>query len=526
MLEKAEKAAASLRTSKGKKEYRHHWLNTIDLYRVIFEAHPTAPEAPAAVQAVARLYQGLHGRSGIAADLDLAVYYFRRLVKTYPTSSLADDSLMAVGDILLNQKHQPELAFLEYEKVVDGYPRGDMYRKAAGQVSRLARHRPAPTACPTPPSAPRNGKMARVTSIRHWTNPDFTRVVVDLDAAVKFTHNTLPPETKDAPPRLCLDLFAASLPTDGERQVSIGDGLVAAARAGQFSRDTVRVVLDLAAPGKSRVFSLSDPFRIVADVYAGEGALQVARDDASPPAPAAPPPTLAQQLGLSIRKVVLDPGHGGHDPGALGVGGLQEKEVALDVARRLRTILTERHGLEVVMTRDSDVFIPLEERTALANTAKADLFLSIHCNASKRKVTRGIETYFLNLASSREAAETAAQENMTSETRIADFERTMVDLFMSMKIDESSRFARMVQEGLARNIRERHPDAVDLGVKQAPFVVLIGAQMPSVLTELSFINHPDEGKLLAQESYRQELAEALAGGVTTYIGSINLISSR
>jgi N-acetylmuramoyl-L-alanine amidase len=229
---------------------------------------------------------------------------------------------------------------------------------------------------------------------------------------------------------------------------------------------------------------------------------------------------------MGVRRVVIDPGHGGHDPGARGAGGLLEKDIALDVALRLRATLQEEHGLEVIMTRDCDVFIPLEERTAIANTNRADLFISVHCNASRKKSLRGVETFFLNLASSRSAAETAARENMTSVATIADFEKTMVDMFMSMKLDESGRFARIAHEELHGKLRKGYKDTVDLGVRQAPFVVLIGAQMPSILSEISFIDHKVEGKRLASEAYRQQVAEALAAGISRYVGTVRLAAAR
>jgi N-acetylmuramoyl-L-alanine amidase len=244
------------------------------------------------------------------------------------------------------------------------------------------------------------------------------------------------------------------------------------------------------------------------------------RPPAAPPLPAAAKLSLAQQLGLGVRRVVIDAGHGAHDPGAIGVGGLQEKDVTLDLALRVRDLLRQE-GFETFLTRDRDVYLPLEERTARANTERGDLFLSLHCNSSDAGNLNGVETYFLNLASSRRAMATAARENSMSVARMSDLEHILRAIFAS-KMDESSRFAEMVQKSLTKAIRKRYRDVKDLGVKQAPFYVLIGAEMPSILAEVSFINHRVEGRRLADDAYRQVIAAAIADGVKRYSKSVKV----
>ncbi len=548
-FQKAEAARDQLQRNKKRMSQRENWLNVIDLYRLIFEADPAAPDADTAMYAVARLYRDLFKVSRLSTDQDMALYYLRRLVKGYPASPLADDALYDTGEVLLTRKAQVEQAYVPFERIVDEYPRGDRYREAAVMVSRLRKQlsrssprpsattgRPGQTLADRPPPATGTASGGTtVTSLRYWSDPTYTRVVIDLGQPSKFTHNRL---VEHDSPRLYIDIFNATVALRPARPLSIGDGLLRQARIGQFTEDTVRVVLDLQRMVDYKVFTLNDPFRIVVDITAGNGKSPAAAPpalatgapyDSSKPATAPPdnlPPTLAQQLGLRFRRIVLDPGHGGHDPGAIGIDGLQEKDIALDIALRLRRILMDELDLSVVMTRDTDVFVPLEERTAIANTAKADLFLSIHCNSSRRSRLRGIETFFLNLASSREAAETAALENMSTVARVADFEKTMLDLLMSMKMDESSRLAQMIQTEVYAKARKSYKDSVNLGVKQAPFVVLIGARMPSVLSEVSFINHPVEGKRLALEEYRHLLAGALASGIQRYVGTLGQVGSR
>jgi N-acetylmuramoyl-L-alanine amidase len=225
--------------------------------------------------------------------------------------------------------------------------------------------------------------------------------------------------------------------------------------------------------------------------------------------------SLSRQLGLGIARIVIDPGHGGHDPGAQGKG-ITESDLVLDVALRLEALLLKQPGVEVVLTRRTDVFIPLEERTAIANREDADLFLSIHANASRNRSARGVETYFLNFASNPDAQAVAARENAASGRTMHSLPDIVKAITLNDKLDESRDFATMVQRSMVRGLRPANRDLRDLGVKQAPFVVLIGAGMPSVLAEISFVTHPQEGKLLRGPAYRQRIAEALFEGVANY----------
>ena len=229
--------------------------------------------------------------------------------------------------------------------------------------------------------------------------------------------------------------------------------------------------------------------------------------------------SLARQLGLGVSRIVIDAGHGGHDPGAQS-NGVSESELTLDVALRLSRLLQKRPGMDVVMTRDTDVFIPLEERTAIANREGADLFLSIHANASRDQRARGVETYFLNFASNPDAEAVAARENSASGRAMHSLPDIVRAIALNNKIDESRDFADMVQRSMVRRLSARNKQLRDLGVKQAPFVVLIGAAMPSVLAEISFVTHRQEGQLLKSTAYRQQIAEALLDAVVRYQQSL------
>jgi N-acetylmuramoyl-L-alanine amidase len=251
------------------------------------------------------------------------------------------------------------------------------------------------------------------------------------------------------------------------------------------------------------------------------------------PAPPQPPEvnragsySLARQLGLGARRIVIDAGHGGHDPGTIGPGGVQEKDVVLDVALRLAALVRNELGAEVVLTRPDDTFIPLEERTAIANSKGADLFLSIHANSSRNASSRGVETYFLNFAADTHAQAVAARENAISAATMKDLQHLVKAITLNSKIDESRDFAASVQEGIVGNLRREDPRLPDRGVHTAPFYVLIGANMPSVLAEIAFLSHPQEEKRLREAEMRQKIAEGLLAGVRAYLSSLDRSGTR
>ncbi|HEX4311827.1 MAG TPA: N-acetylmuramoyl-L-alanine amidase [Acidobacteriaceae bacterium] len=241
------------------------------------------------------------------------------------------------------------------------------------------------------------------------------------------------------------------------------------------------------------------------------------------PAPAAQhtPNSMVRALGLKINRIVIDAGHGGHDSGTLGPGGLQEKDIVLDVALRLGRLLKQRLGADVIYTRSDDTFIPLETRTAIANQAQADLFISVHANSSPDASARGVEVYYLNFTSSADALEVAARENASSDESIHQLSDLVKKIALQDKINESRAFADDVDSSLYAGLDQGNPGLKDRGVKKAPFVVLIGANMPSILAEISFLTNPDDADELHQPQYRQRIAESLYRGVSRYVSSLN-----
>jgi N-acetylmuramoyl-L-alanine amidase len=232
--------------------------------------------------------------------------------------------------------------------------------------------------------------------------------------------------------------------------------------------------------------------------------------------------TLTRALGLKIGRIVIDAGHGGHDTGTIGPTGLMEKDLCLDVALRLGKIIEQRlPGADVVYTRSDDTFVPLEERTTIANQAKADLFISIHANSSRDHAARGIETYYLNLKGSAEAMEVAARENASSQEGVHELQDLVMKIARTEKIDESKELAEDIQDSLAKRMQKTSKPVKNRGVRKAPFVVLIGADMPSILTEISFLSNPADEQMLKKPEQRQKVAEGLYQGVASYLENMN-----
>lgn len=388
---------------------------------------------------------------------------------------------------------------------------------------------------PPPPAAPtgavtrsaRPPGLADVRSVRHWSYPGFTRVSIELSRGVSAGATRLPADARAGrPERLYLDLDGVWVGRDWNEPLSIGDGLLQAVRLGQNTLTRTRVVIDLQRYERHRVLRLSDPDRLLIDIFgprAGENGAAYAGEAAKPKGPerkrdAEGKPVEAalrnSDVVRAIRTVVIDPGHGGKDPGASGTG-VVEKDVTLRIARRLRTEL-ERRGFRVVLTRDDDRALDLEERTAIAEGVEGDLFVSLHCNAAERSSLRGIETWSLDASDERHDDEVAARENGVPAGRTDVLQRTVAQLRISEAELPSALLAETVQRRMVEGLRKRRHDVHDLGAKQGPFYVLFLSSMPSILIEAGFLSHPVEGRKLADPGYLQTLAESVANGIGAY----------
>lgn len=365
-------------------------------------------------------------------------------------------------------------------------------------------------------------------AVRAINTPDMTRLIIELSEPAE---HRIQRQARDpvlgVPERVVIEFGSASLARDAKVPNTFPEGPAVRLRAVASGPQSVRLLVDV--PGLSDVgtFFLPDPYRLIVDLRGTARAGRV-RPTPTPTAvlpvlvvPRTPAPELRAAAPKSAKrrfKIVIDPGHGGKDPGASGVTGVAEKDVVLSIARRLRDRLRADPSVDVVLTRDSDIFLRLEERTARANAEQADLFLSIHANASTNPAAAGVETYYLNNTDDRATLRLAAMENglktMTRQTdRDPEVALILSDLIQNYKIEESVALARQVQKAVVQSLVAQGAAVTDLGVKRGPFYVLVGAGMPGVLAEVSFLTNPQEGARLADPVYQDAIADGLLRGL-------------
>jgi N-acetylmuramoyl-L-alanine amidase len=479
-----------LMKSESKKRFRHSWEQCIRYFVKAAKTERNPKKIEESLFRTAKLYEGLNRYSGKSHDKRKAIDQYRQLVKHYPKGRFFKTS-----------------------------------RRSLASLDGSSLPSTSPSTTPTPPPA----KPIMVNLVNYWSFPSYTRVVVELSEEAEFRSERL-----EKPERLFIDFKNAYLPRKmHNKPILIKDGVLKKVNVAQFDPQTVRLVLNLDQINNFRIVPFENPNRIIIDVYGKNSQVRDAAFNPPQQYQTAEVPkrtngeiTLAQQLGLGINTIVVDPGHGGKDPGAIGRSGVMEKDVVLDISKRLKTLLEKNLGKKVILTRETDIFIPLEERTQMANAQKADLFISIHTNSSPKRTTRGTEIYLVGQSTDRPAMETAARENSASERAMSDLELILNDLLENTKIDESLELAHLTSQSFHKTVGSKYKNVVNLGVKRAPFYVLINASMPSILTEISFISNPQEEKRLKNETYRQKAAEALYQGINQYIASIKVASIR
>jgi N-acetylmuramoyl-L-alanine amidase len=537
-------------------------------YESLVKAYPTSGYSDNALWQAGTLALDAFAKFGQPLDKANGIRLLRKLAATYNTSRFArqvpdrlaradgngvkDPSVQKVAEDTIEEKDAPTAA---QKTPAKSSPPATPPKKADADAPQAG----PPTAAQKPRPA---GAIATINGIRRTVLPDTVRVIIELDAEVSFHEERL-----SDPSRVFVDLSGArAAPTLVDRTLRFESDadVVRQIRIGRHPNNTTRVVLDADGVTSYSVYPLYAPFRLVIDcVRAAKAAAPatvasatVAASTAAsvapaplpslplppppapkipdlaavapiaPPTPAAPPAksfngglSMARQLGLGISRIVIDAGHGGHDPGAKGKG-VTEAELVLDVALRLEKLLQNLPGVEVILTRRTDDFVVLEERPAMANREGADLFLSIHANASPNAQARGIETYFLNFANNQSVAALAARENATSALAMGALPDVVKAIARNSKMDESREFAMLLQHAMVDRLRTSNKTLRDLGVKQAPFVVLIGATMPAVLAEISFVTNPQEARLVKGNAYRQRIAEALFNAIRKYQTSL------
>ena len=666
----AERMGEALNGRPPAQRTRHGYQRVINAYRAVYYGAPASSKADPSVVAVAETLVEMGRRFDDNKILKDAIGQYKFLRREYPGSRYRFDALFTIAEVYKDDLGDPSNARNTFQEFLRKYPRNRLADDARTAVAELdqstksARHgtnakndhaktaKPdeaavdqatadlQPDAAPGKPDVRDPHHLPRVTGIRHWSTPDYTRIAIDVEADVKFGSRRI-----DNPDRIFFDLRDTKLAsTLVGKSFDVDDGFLKKIRVAEFEPGRTRVVLEVDSLSSYNAFLLPDPYRLIIDIH-GKGSRKakgptdaasptakylekpvadsttaetviakagdadrklvsvksassvpksglplkrvVVGDEEDAPAPisvrqktgptpggpsklqgdesadsdeddqALPPagegdgaekqganpaihkarasnaevrearPTasgdrsLIRALGLKIGRIVIDPGHGGHDAGTIGPHGLEEKNLVLEVGRRLGKMLETRLGAEVVYTRKDDTFIPLETRTAIANRERADLFISIHANSSRDSSARGVETYYLNFTSSPEALEVAARENAVSEKSIHELQDLVKKIALKEKIDESREFAGDVEESLHAGLAAKSPAIRNRGVKKAPFIVLIGANMPSILAEISFVSNPADEKRLETSEYRQRIAESLYRGIARYVGGLS-----
>ncbi len=673
----AERMRQALNDLEARDRTRRAYQRVIAAYRRVYYGAPASAKADPSVMAVADLLADMGRCLHNDKALRSAVGEYKFLRREYPGSRNRFAALFAIARIYQDDLKETAQAKPVFEEFLRRYPRHSLAEQArhalaaplqaslssAGEAEDGeqsdqpkpeaskpgARNAPAgaqPSAANA--SIPEAGpKPSRVTNIRYWSSPDYTRVAVDLEGEPKFEAQRI-----EHPQRIFFDLADTGLAPSLARVFSVDDGLLSKIRVAQFQPSKTRIVLEVADRSDFDTFMLTNPPRLIIDLHGknasgkesrnrkraagdragpevaslrepvkpgprqekttgekaagGESAASAPdlasdsvvhattvrgttgpalrpssapaatpkktiveaddNDDSNPVTaakldpPQVKPPTTAsalpsavprrpgtarskrapavpdvreatptargdrsliRALGLKIGKIVIDPGHGGHDTGTIGPNGLEEKDLVLDVSRRLGKLLRIRLGADVVFTRNDDTFIPLETRTSIANQEQADLFVSIHANSSSDPDARGVETYYLNFTSSAEALEVAARENAASDKSIHELQDLVKKIALKEKIEESREFAANVQHALHSGLAAKSPGIRDRGVKKAPFIVLIGANMPSILAEISFVSNPGDERRMTTIEYRQRIAESLYRGISKYVSGLS-----
>jgi len=558
-------AIAQLYTEMGERFGRNYYQNAADSYRFLLREYPSSRRAPDAMLVCAKLQRDQ------LADYAGATQTYKEFLKRFPRSPRKREAQEGVA----------ELALLEN----NAKPSPDKDKVAPDATAEVVLPRDESSDVLPPSSvSPHSPGIPRLRRIRSAVTEDATRVTIDLEDVVHYNSGRLENPDRIFFDLREARLTSEVAREVARENTNVDGDVLTAIRVAQNHAGVVRIVLNVNRV-KEYVASISpNPPQLLIDLYRkqpppaivkiarashnssnireqtdlrraeagniepdGDGkndtlvrasqsaaTLKVSRTTSEPDLdhPSIPPQpthdgqsTLTRALGLKIGRIVIDAGHGGHDTGTIGPTGLMEKDLCLDVALRLGKIIKQRlPGAEVVFTRSDDSFIPLEERTAIANEAHADLFISIHANSSQDHGARGIETYYLNLKGSPEAMEVAARENAVANVGIHDLEDLVKKIARNEKIDESREFAEDIQASLSQRVQKANKTVKNRGVRKAPFVVLIGADMPSILTEISFLSNPADEQLLKQPENRQRVAEGLYQGVASYLQSLNSVT--
>ena len=538
--------------SKPGERLENDWLNCVSLFRKVWKSYPKTKRAADALFSAALLYSNMHQRFDKLKHIYGAIEAYDLLIQQHPSSTLADDSYYNKAIIYIEDLGDQEQGLLILSELRTRFPKSEMTNQAIELQKRLTDskqadlepqyYQPKTDSSSDQPTGPN-----RVNDIRFWSNPDFTRVSIYTKHDPKFIHKLLKKDPKlKTSYRLYVDVYDAKLSSKVRKQISISDSLLEGVRSGQNKPDTTRVVLDMNSLYDYQVTAMEDPYRIVIDIQGKKPlSTKAVSAEATKSEPVEKPTAINTETAKNdkkqkvknsddlivdlsktsdrnrLRTVVIDPGHGGDDPGAKGPSGLLEKRVALEIAKLLKIELEKNKSLKVVMTRSTDIFIPLPKRSEIANTERGDIFVSIHANASRKRQASGVSTYVFDNATDTYSKNLEAIENasiLNGEKEESDFLSLM---FKSMTknyfTNQSVELAALVQKSMVNQLRGNYKRVRDLGVKQARFYVLWNTEMPSILVETSFISNRREEQRLKSKFYQQRIAASIARGLKGYL---------
>lgn len=527
----------SLLSSAHAQQQRDNWLKVIADLEAFVSSASAGSRKDDAMFLLGRTWHGLSRASGSRDDARKAINRYEALVNKFPGSSLSDDALIYAAEIALETLLNPADAYTYYLQITTVLPPGDKLGEAYSRLERLATVSPGLSVKVNPAPKLDTAVSSKLSSVRVWSSPEYTRVVLDLSQPVPFESHQL----KGKNPRIYVDLKGVNITREIAENQQVKDGIVSQIRSSQLDPSQVRVVLDLTWAGEYQVFALENPYRVVIDVRkpTADDSPQLELDALSSSdadyiagilndVPENVAPTLhvpQHNTNAGINLIVIDAGHGGKDPGAVGHSSL-EKDVTLQIAKKLAMALRKDLGCKVLLTRSDDRYLKLHSRTAYANKVGADLFISLHANASTNRNAYGLETYYLNLSKNDQAAAVAARENGTSLEDVGNLEAILFDLMANAKINESSRLAAEIQHAMVKYLSPKFSRIKDLGVRQGPFHVLLGATMPSVLVETAFISNEREEKRLNSDDYQKKVAQAIVRGVKDYSATLSKVAHR
>lgn len=527
---------------------RETWETLENEFKSALQAAPLGPLADKAAFQTARCREELAKRSKREQDWRAAASLYDEAARGYPASSLADDALYARALILADRLKAPHEARPVAKSVLERYPNGDMLDKAAALLERLstatapaapapANPSPVPTPAPAPtPAAPRAAPQnlkggsgylkakapASGALLRHlgWEgNRDRFLLTINLAGKAKYQRRHLAPDKPGQSAGIIqLDLFYTDIHPDVKRLLQFEGTPVRAVRGEKLRNGAARLELVLNEAASYKVNVYQNPYRLTVEV-SGDKMLPQGHSLRVRPGGNG---SLVEQLGLSVKTVVVDAGHGGNDPGAVG-NGIKESSYTLEIAKLLGKRL-EKEGFKVIYTRESDKKLSLEDRTTLANERKADIFISIHINSNPNKSVSGLETYYLDVARSDAAALVAARENAVDVKDTSDLQFILSDLTRNSKRDESRELAGVVLQSTMNRLQKSGFSVKSNGVRSAPFFVLLGARMPAFLVEVGYLSNAKDAESLKNRKYREKLADGIAEGLIEYRKKINSLA--